>query len=128
MALVLKLGIKEGFRIAIIGAPLGYVKILGKLPPGVSLEKTIAGGAEYDLVHFFTNSLRSLEKEFPEIRAKLSPRGIVWISWPKKSSGAETDLSDASVRGVGLLNGMVDVKVAAIDQTWSALKFVARKS
>jgi hypothetical protein len=126
--LVKKLGIKEEFRIAIIQAPSGYVKTLGKSPLGASLEEEkIAKGGEFNLIHFFAKMSVDLEKEFPKIQAKLSREGILWISWPKKSSGVKTDLSDVKVRKVGLDNGMVDVKVAAIDETWSALKFVFRK-
>jgi hypothetical protein len=128
VSLVKKLGIKEEFRIAIIGAPGDYVKTLGKLPPGASLEEDkIASGNEFDLIHFFAKRLVDLEIEFPKIQRKLSPNGILWISWPKKSSGVKTDLSDIRVRTVGLNNGMVDIKVIAIDETWSALKFVFRK-
>jgi hypothetical protein len=127
--LLKKLGIKEDFRIAIMHAPPSYVKTLGKLPLGASLEKEkIANGREFDLIHFFTKRSVDLEKEFPKIQAKLSHDGMLWISWPKKSSGVKTDLSDNSVRKVGLDNGMVDVKVGAIDETWSALKFVFRKT
>ncbi|MFI5420622.1 MAG: DUF3052 domain-containing protein [Nitrososphaerales archaeon] len=128
VSLMKKLGIKEGFRIAIIQAPPSYVETLGKLPFRASLEEDkVAKGGEFNLIHFFAKRLVDLEREFPKIPPKLSRDGMLWISWPKKSSGVKTDLSDNCVRKVGLDNEMVDVKVAAIDETWSALKFVFRK-
>jgi len=123
--LLQKLGIKEGFKIAIINAPQDYTKKLGKLPENVSMKNT-AGDGGFDLVHFFTKSRNQLETEFPGLMNKISQNGMLWISWPKRASVEKTDLSDAIVRKVGLDNGMVDIKVAAIDETWSGLKFVFR--
>jgi hypothetical protein len=118
-----KLGIKEGFNIAIINAPPNYAKKLGKLPNNVSVKNTVSEGG-FDLVHFFTKSHYQLETEFPKLKSKISQNGMLWISWPKKTSGEKTDLNDNVVRKVGLENGLVDVKVAAINETWSGLKFV----
>ncbi len=124
-SLIQKLGIKEGFKITIINAPSDYVKKLGKLPPNVALVEAASEGT-FDFIHFFTKSHQQLETEFPKLKSKISQNGILWISWPKRTSGEKTDLNDNVVRKVGLDNGMADVKVAAIDETWSGLKFVFR--
>ena len=79
-----------------------------------------------DFVQLFATERASLEREFPGLKARLKPDGMIWVSWPKASSRRQTDLSDRVVREVGLKNGLVDVKVCAIDDSWSALKFVRR--
>ena len=123
-SLVDKLGIKEGHRVAILGAPAGYAKILGELPPKVEPVKELRG--ENDFLHFFTKSRPALERKFPALKSSLAQTGTLWISWPKGSSGVPTDLNENFVREIGLSNGLVDVKVCAIDETWSGLKFVYR--
>ena len=124
-SLIQKLGIREGFKIAIINAPVDYAEKLGKLPRNVVVGD-IASEGEFDYIHFFTKNRHQLETEFPKLKNKISENGMLWISWPKQTSGEKTDLEDNVVRKVGLDNGMVDVKVAAIDETWSGLKFVFR--
>ena len=79
-----------------------------------------------DFIQLFAASRAELEAEFPRMKQTLSQDGMLWVSWPKRSSKVETDLSDNVVREVGLDNGLVDVKVCAVDQTWSGLKFVRR--
>jgi len=118
-----KLGIGEGFRIAIINAPPGYGEKLGKLPLNVSVKNS---AVQLDLIHFFAKSGNQLEEKFPELKKKLRQKGAIWISWPKKTSSETSDLDDHAVRKIGLDNGMVGVKVAAIDETWAGLKFVFR--
>jgi hypothetical protein len=76
----------------------------------------------------FVNRETELEKRFAGLRDRLAPNGMLWISWPKQSSGAPTDLSENVIRAVGLELGLVDVKVCAVDSTWSGLKFVRRLS
>jgi len=120
-----KLGIKEGFNIAIINAPPNYAKKLGKMPNNVVIGNSVAEGG-LGLIHFFTKNRTQLETEFPKLKPKISQNGMLWISWPNKTSGEKTDLNDNIVRKVGLENGLVDVKVVAIDETWSGLKFVFR--
>ena len=119
-----KLGIGEGFTVAVLNPPPEYFEKLGKLPKGVKMETE--SGHLLDLVHFFTMSRTQLEEEFPKLGRKLSQRGMLWISWPKRSSGVRTDLSERFVREIGLDNGLVDVKIASVDETWSGLKFVRR--
>jgi len=123
-SLVEKLGIKDGFAIAILGAPKNYAATLGKLPSAVKQTSKIKG--PLDLVQFFCSKRTRLEEEFPTLKGALSQSGMLWVSWPKGSSGVPTDLTENVVRDIGLANGLVDVKVCAVDETWSGLKFVFR--
>ena len=83
-------------------------------------------GGSLDWVHAFYGSRQMLEQELATLKQHLAPAGQLWVSWPKKSSGVTSDLDENIVRQIGLANGLVDVKVAAIDDTWSGLKFVYR--
>lgn len=123
-SLVDKLGIKEGHRVAILGAPADYGSILGELPPQVKPGKELR--SEMNFLHFFTKSRDELAQKFQSLKSSLAPSGMLWISWPKGSSGVPTDLNENLVREIGLSHGLVDVKVCAIDETWSGLKFVYR--
>jgi Protein of unknown function (DUF3052) len=123
--LIKKLGIKEGQKIAILNAGKDYDATLGKLPDGVTVSRSLNRG-QFDLVQIFATNKEKLEKEFLAAKKILKPDGAIWVSWPKLSSGMETDLSGDVVREVGLKSGLVDVKVCAVDQTWSGLKFVLR--
>jgi hypothetical protein len=118
-----KLGIKEKFRIALVGAPDGFRKELGELP-GVSFVTTVQ--SQLDLILFFARTRSELERNFPRLAAKLAPAGMLWIAWPKKASGVATDLADYNVRQIGLDGGLVDTKVCAVNEVWSGLKFVIR--
>ena len=122
--LVEKLGIKAGASVAIVNAPKGYDRILGGLPSGVT-RKGNAGGP-LDFIQFFTREKRALEHRFAALARALAPAGMLWISWPKKASGVATDLTEDVIRAIGLARGLVDVKVAAVDEVWSGLKFVRR--
>jgi len=119
-----KLGISRGDVLALLNAPDDYDRLLGKLPDGVIVARELK--EESDFIQLFATERASLEKEFPRLKAKLKRAGVVWLSWPKASSRLHADLSDRVVRGVGLKNGLVDVKVCAIDDSWSALKFARR--
>jgi len=121
--LVAKLGIKPGSTIAILGAPRGYDRLLGRLPE-VRRRSTAPG--RLDFVQFFTTEKHELERRFATLARSLTPAGMLWISWPKKASGVATDLTEDVIRAVGLAHGLVDVKVAAVDDVWSGLKFVRR--
>ena len=122
--LVQKLGIKPEMRIAIVNAPRGYGRVLGKLPSRVTRKASAVG--PLDFVQFFTTERRELERRFAALAGALAPAGMLWISWPKKSSGVTTDLTEDVIRAIGLAHGLVDVKVAAVDEVWSGLKFVRR--
>jgi hypothetical protein len=119
-----KLGIKEGFRIALVNAPKDFESELGELPGNVQFIKRPA--KSLDIILFFVLTERTLTRDFAKLAARLTPNGMLWIAWPKKSSGVATDLSEQRVQRIGLEAGLVDVKVCAIDETWSGLKFVYR--
>jgi hypothetical protein len=122
--LVKKIGIKPGHRIILRNHPSSFLKDLGALPEGVTKTDKLAGKA--DVVIYFTAKRSELEKDFPRLMKVHHPDGMIWISWPKRSSGKPTDLDENIVRDTGLALGVVDVKVCAIDETWSGLKFVVR--
>lgn len=123
-SLVDKLGIKPGTPIAILSAPHGFKATLGKLPPGVRVASTARGPQSF--VHVFTRSRIDLAKRLRSLNKALRDDGILWVSWPKKSSGVATDVTEDTVREVALPLGLVDVKVCAVDETWSGLKLVRR--
>ncbi|MDQ1628278.1 MAG: hypothetical protein QOI54_2022 [Actinomycetota bacterium] len=117
-----KLGITEGHRVLLAGAPRGFG--LGPLP-GVTLHRR-PGQAAYDVILAFAPDRRTLERRFRPLRERMTRNGGLWIAWPKRSSGRVSDLDENVVRDVGLAVGLVDTKVCAVDETWSALRFVVR--
>ena len=119
-----KLGIKEGFRVALVNAPQDFQSELGELPHNVEFVKRTT--KSLDIVLLFVLSERALARDFANLAEKLKTNGMIWIAWPKKSSGVTTDLSFECVQKIGLAAGLVDVKICAIDETWSGLKFVYR--
>ncbi|PYO72329.1 MAG: DUF3052 domain-containing protein [Gemmatimonadetes bacterium] len=123
-SLVEKLGIKSHTRIAILNAPRGYRATLGALPPGVRVTSTIRG--TFSFIHVFSRSQAELRSRLAALLRALEPAGALWISWPKKSSGFPTDMSEDAVREIALPSGLVDIKVAAVDGVWSGLKLVRR--
>lgn len=122
--LIKKLGIKENSKILILNQPDRYLKTLGTIPQNVEIKHKL--GEKFKFVQFFANKKQELENMFPTLKKSLSFDGMLWISWPKKSSKARTDLDENIVMEIGLKNELVDVKVCAIDETWSGLKFVFR--
>jgi len=119
-----KLGIKPGFVVALVGAPPRFENILRKLPDGVSLRRSARGHANLTL--WFVTRQVELQRRMPAMAARTA-RGHLWIVWPKKASGMRTDISQKEVREAGLGAGIVDFKIAALDQTWSGLCFAARR-
>jgi hypothetical protein len=119
-----KLGFREGSRIGLVNAPKNFEKELGKLPHNAELVKRLTNSL--DIILFFVLTERALLRDFARLAKKLTANGMIWIAWPKKSSGVSTDLSFDSVQRTGLNAGLVDVKICAIDDTWSGLKFVYR--
>jgi hypothetical protein len=123
-SLLEKLGIKEGFKIFLADPPHNYDATLGQLPKNVAVAGRLDG--PLDLIQCFVKRRRDLEGRIPALKRRLRPNGMLWISWPKGSSGIKTDLNENIVREIGLKNGLVDVKVCAVDDNWSGLKFVYR--
>jgi hypothetical protein len=122
-----KLGIKPGHRVRFVAAPPEFASALGPLPDGVDVLAAADNAAsEPDLIVFFTASADELRARFDALSRSLVPSGMLWIAWPKKASGVKTDLTENVVRDLALERGMVDVKVCAIDATWSGLKLVYR--
>jgi hypothetical protein len=124
--LVKKLGIKAGQGIAVVNPPKNFLaKELQPLPEKVRINAAQTG-KPLDFILLFVDSANALNKDFPKLKAKLTRDGIFWVSWPKKSSGLETDLSFGVVQQIGLEIGLVDVKICAVNDIWSGLKFVYR--
>jgi len=119
-----KLGFKEGFRVAFINEPSEFLEEIGSLPEGIVFAAPTAH--KVDLIMLFVKERSELAKKFSIAAKRLAPAGMLWIGWPKRASGVATDLSENIVREIGLAAGLVDIKVCAIDETWSGLKFVIR--
>lgn len=117
-----KLGIKSGFHFCLINQPDYYFSLFNDMPDGIVLVKERK--SRKDLVHYFTSHAKDLRKELPLLRNEIVPNGIIWISWPKKASKVTTDVTENLVRELALANGLVDIKVCAVDDTWSGLKLV----
>ncbi|MBI4426740.1 MAG: DUF3052 domain-containing protein [Candidatus Kerfeldbacteria bacterium] len=114
-----KLGLTPGFRACVVQPPPGYRRLLGmKFPHKLA--------SSCDFIQYFSKDEHELRAAFPRLKRSLKKEGMLWVSWPKQSSGVKTDLRENVVMKVGLAHGLVDVKVAAIDETWSGLKFVWR--
>jgi len=118
-----KLGIKSGFRVNLVNVP---ADVRAELRDDLAECKTPKPLQEIDFSMLFTKSRAELARGFPCLSQVLAPAGMLWISWPKKSSGVSTDLTENDVRDIGLNAGLVDVKVCAVNDVWSGLKFVRR--
>lgn len=122
--LVEKLGIKPGTCMAVVAAPPGYASLLGALPEGATVQSRLPPSSGF--VHWFVRRRDDLEATFPRIARALADEGVLWVSWPKQRGGVKVDLNENSIREIGLKQGLVDVKVIAVDDIWSGLKFVRR--
>jgi len=122
--LVKKLGIKSGFSVAFVNPPPGFVQGLDL--PSETTTCSMSSCEPIDFILLFVKSRQELATKFSMCAAKLKPDGMLWVSWPKKASRVKTDLTDNVVRELGLSEGLVDVKVCAVDEVWSGLKFVFR--
>ena len=120
--LVAKLGIKPGSRVSFRHEPRGFRELLVGLPADLASPSR----GELDFAVLFVTRFSSLRCDFAALMKRLAPAGVLWVSWPKKSSGVATDIDENLIREHGLAAGLVDVKVCAIDATWSGLKFVRR--
>ena len=124
--LVRKLGFRPGWRVAVLGAvPENLRDLLGELPPGVRILRRLGDGL--DAAWIFVVTRRELERRVAEVLPRLPPDGTLWISWPKRASGVPTDVTENALREVVLPTGWVDIKVAAVDETWSGLRFALRR-
>ena len=120
-----KLGIKEGHRVALLGAPDEFERVtLGELPGDVRVRRRAGGKA--DVIVSFHTSRAELERRLPALRALMEPAAGLWIAWPKRASGVPSDITEDVLREIALPTGLVDNKVCAIDQTWSGLRLVIR--
>jgi len=119
-----KLGLKDGFHVCLIDAPS---EVIAALKPSLENCKIAQGGKpSINFAMLFTKSSTALKKDFGRITKNLAPAGMLWVGWPKKTSGVPTDLNENVVRDIGLSAGLVDVKVCAVTDVWSGLKFVRR--
>ena len=125
-ALAKKLGIRPGARLYLHGAPANYARLVAPLPPGVRTVRRI--DAATDLMHLFATARAALAQRLEAARRAMRDDATIWVSWPKKASRVPTDVSEDVVREIALPLGLVDVKVCAVDETWSGLKLLVRKS
>lgn len=121
--LVRKLGIKPASRVLLVAAPPGFD--LDDVPADAVVHRR-SGSASYDVILAFCPDRDRLKSRLDAYAPKLTTAGALWLAWPKRSSGVRTDVNEKTVRDEGLRAGLVDVKVAAIDETWGSLKFVRR--
>lgn len=121
-----KLGLKAGMVVCILHAPDTFVPNLGPIVSDLTVHTTLR--TTYNYIHVFVKDKNTLEKQLPGLIKSLAPKGMIWISWPKKASKVTTDITEQTLRDVGLPLGIVDIKVCAIDDIWSGLKFVRRAS
>ncbi len=120
-----KLGIKEGSKIFLLNAPANYLELVAPLPARAEVVSELT--SDTDMVHIFSKSRGELSESLHTFRTKLKSDGVIWASWPKKSSRVATDITEDTVREIALPLGLVDIKVSAIDEVWSGLKLVLRK-
>lgn len=120
-----KLGIKSGQKVITLGAPPGYRNLLSPLPDAVSFASNAEPNAAF--IHLFVLKRATMAKELKRLRKMIADTGVLWVSWPKKSSGVKTDITEDVIREVCLPLGFVDIKVCAVDDTWSGLKLMIRR-
>jgi hypothetical protein len=120
-----KLGIKPAMTVIAIGAPVNYRKLLSKAANNIKLSDRVNDNSAF--IHFFTTRRSESEKQLVRLRRKIADTGTLWVSWPKKSAGVATDVTEDVIRAVALPLGFVDVKVCAVDETWSGLKLMVRR-
>jgi hypothetical protein len=120
-----KLGIKPDSIVVAIDPPDNYRKLLGEVPSGVNFASRPVGKTRF--VHLFVTSRRVLQTHLQSMRQKIAEDAAIWVSWPKKSSGVPTDVTEDVIRAVALPLGFVDIKICAVDDTWSGLKLMIRR-
>ena len=123
--LIKKLGIKAGFTLYVKNPPVDYLSLVGMLPEGAQIKSILV--SDLDFIHFFTSARHELEKFLPRAKNQINPKGMIWVSWPKKAAKIHTDVTEDVIREICLPMGLVDVKVCAVDAVWSGLKLVIRR-
>jgi hypothetical protein len=113
-----KLGIKAGATVFLSNPPVNYAKLVAPLPAGVNMTRRLT--ATTDLIHIFCAKRKDLERGLTPALGSMRPDAAIWVSWPKKSSGMSTDITEDTIRDVALPMGLVDIKVCAVDEVWSA--------
>lgn len=117
-----KLGIKPGHKIKLVNAPAHYFNLFTDMPADI---RVIEKPKELkDFIHFFTKERAELDTILPKLKNELVQNGAIWVSWPKKAAKISTDVTENSIRDLALAIGLVDIKVCAVDDTWSGLKLV----
>ena len=114
-----KPGIKEGFKISLINEPDHYWKLFSDFPVDI---KMVKGKTKADFIHYFVKEEKLLKADISGLKESIEQNGMIWISWSKKSSKVQTDITEDVIRDLSLRNGLVDVKVCAVDETWSGPK------
>ena len=120
-----KLGIKKDSKIVLVNPPNNYLELLAPIPDGVKLLPRVTN--DTDLVHIFSTNKEELRSRLHDFLNKLKRDGMIWVSWPKKAAKVPTDITEDTIREIALPLGLVDIKVCAVDHTWSGLKLVIRK-
>lgn len=120
-----KLGLKPGQRVCVIGEPEDYQTLVEGPVPGLAITTSTRG--KVDVAHIFETRAATLLAKLPALMRAIAPEGMIWVSWPKKSARVATDITEDSIRDIALPLGLVDVKVCAVNDTWSGLKLVIRK-
>ncbi|WP_299670984.1 DUF3052 domain-containing protein [uncultured Polaribacter sp.] len=121
-----KLGIKQGCSVLVLNAPKPYLEFFYEFPSDIKINNMPSGNEKVDFIHLFVTTWNELKEYYPTAKDHLEMNGILWISWPKKTSILKSELGKFDIINYGLDNGLVDVKVAAIDDDWSGHKFVYR--
>lgn len=120
--LVKKLGLKKGYKLVLINQPDYYFNLLDDLPDVRLADEN----EQADFLHFFTKDIKELKEQLPVLKRRMKKDGTLWVSWPKKASKVPTTVDESLVRVTGLATGLVDVKICAVDEIWSGLKFMYR--
>ncbi len=118
-----KLGIKPGFVIELVDAPAYYFDLFEDMPADIIVAEKSDKRAR-NCIHYFTKDAAAYEHDLPLLRKRMASDGMIWVSWPKRASGIETNISENLIRDVALRHQLVDIKVCAVDETWSGLKLV----
>lgn len=116
-----KLGIKDGNVIALFHQPAHYFELFTDMP---KVKISTSEKEKKNFIHYFVKEAKQLHKDINKLKGQIEQNGIIWVSWPKKASKVETDITEDVVRNLALQNGLVDIKVCAVDEVWSGLKLV----